>query len=87
VNSEKVSKWVASKLKGIASCIGVAVLGYETEVIQLLSRIERNNRLPKQNVVRMPPATRRQRELRRLEFGVNYDRANASTSVMLVPYV
>ena len=33
VNSEKVSKWVASKLKGIASCIGVAVTGYETEVI------------------------------------------------------
>ena len=86
MNSEKVSKWVASKLKGIASCIGVAVLGYETEVIQLLSRIERNSRLPEQNVVRMPPATRRQRELRRLKFGVKYDRANASTSRMLVPY-
>ena len=87
VNSEKVSKWVASKLKGIASCIGVAVSGYETKVIQLLSRIERNNSLPKQNVVRTPLATRRQRELRRLEFGVNYDRAGASTSGTLVPYV
>jgi len=29
VNSENDSKWVASKLKGIASCIGVAVSGYE----------------------------------------------------------
>ena len=27
------------------------------------------------------------RELQRLEFGVNFDRANASTSGMLVPYV
>ena len=33
VNYKKVSKWVASKLKGIASCIGVAFSGYETEVI------------------------------------------------------
>ena len=33
VNSNKVSKWVASKLKSIAACIGVAFSGYEHEVI------------------------------------------------------
>ena len=63
VNSDKVSKWVASKIQGIASFIGVAVSGYETEVIQLLSRIERNNRVPKHSVVRTPLTTRKQREL------------------------
>ena len=85
MSSKKVSKWVASKLKGIASYIGVAFSGYETEVIHILSRIEKNNTLLKQNVFRTPPVTRRQRELRRLELRVNYDRANASTSGMLVP--
>lgn len=87
VNSDKVSKWVDSKIQGIASCIGVAVSGYETEVIQLLSRIERNNRVSKQSAVRTPLTTRKQRELRRLEFGVNYDRDSASSSGPLVPYV
>jgi len=58
-------------------------------VTQLLSRIEKNSvgcGVPKQSVQRTPSAVRRQRELRRLEFGVNYDRANASSSWMLVPY-
>jgi len=85
-----VSKWVASKFKSIAVTIGVTFSGYETEVTQLLSRIEKNSvgsGVPKQGVQRTPAAVRRQRELRRLEFGVNYDRATASSSRMLVPYV
>jgi len=85
-----VSKWVASKLKSIAATIGVAFSGYESEVTQLLSRIERSSvgcGVPKQSVQRTPPAVKRQRELRRLEFGVNYDRATASFSGMLVPCV
>jgi len=32
VNSGRVSKWVASKLKSIAATIGVAFSGYENEV-------------------------------------------------------
>ena len=80
---------MAFKVKSIATTIGVAISGYESEVTQLLSRIEKNSigcGVPKQSVQRTPPAVRRQRELRRLEFGVNYDRANASSSGMLVPY-
>ena len=87
VNSDKVSKWVASKLKSIAACIGVAFSGYEHEVIHLLSRIESRNVTPKPAVQRTPPSSRRQRELRRLQFGVNYDRSCTSTSGLMVPYV
>jgi len=29
VDSMKVSKWVAAKLKGVAACLGVAFSGYE----------------------------------------------------------
>ena len=61
--------------------------GYESEVTQLLSRIEKNSVVPKQSVQRTPSAIRSQRELRRLEFDVNYDRASTSSSGMLVPYV
>jgi len=63
-----VSKWVASKLKSIAAAIGVTFSGYESEVIHLLSRIEKNSigcGVPKQSVHRSPPAIRRRRELRR----------------------
>jgi len=60
---------------------------YEKEVINLLSRIEKNDVTPKPSVLRTPPPIRRQRELKRLEFGVNYDRASSSDSGMLVPYV
>jgi len=90
VDSRMVSKWVASKLKSIAATIGMAISGYESEATQLLSRIEKNSvrgGVRKPSVQRTPPAVRRQRELRRLEFGVNYDRATASSSGMLVPYV
>jgi len=87
VNSDKVSKWVASKLKSIAACIGVSFSGYEHKVIHLLSRIENSNVTPKPAVQRTPPSSRRQRELRRLEFGVNYDRPCTSTSGSMVPYV
>ena len=76
--------------QSIAATIGVAFAGYESEVTQLLARIEKNSfgcGVPKQSVHRTPSAVRRQRELRRLEFGVNYDRATASSSGMLVPYV
>ena len=38
ISPENVSKWVASKRKSIAGCIGVAFSGYELEIIQLLSR-------------------------------------------------
>ena len=90
VDSEMASKWVASKLRSIAATIGVEISGYESAVTQLLSRIEKNSGgcgVSKQSVHRTPPAVRRQRELKRLEFGVNYDRTNASSSGMLVPYV
>jgi len=66
---------VASKLKSIAACIGVNFSSYENEVINLLSRIEKNNIITKPSVQTTPPVIRRQRGLRRLEFGVNYDRA------------
>jgi len=79
VNSDNVSKWVASKLKSIVACIGVAFSGYEHEVIHLLSRIESSNVTPK-------PTVQRQRELWRLEFGVDYDRSCTSTSGLMVPY-
>jgi len=87
VNPEKVSKWVAAKLRGVTACLGVAFSGYENEVINLLSRIEKNVVLSKPSVLRSPPVVRRQRELQRLEFGVNYERAGSSNSGMLVPYV
>ena len=87
VNSDKVSKWVASKLRSIAACIGVAFSGYEHEVIHLLARIENSNVTPKPAVQRTPPSSRRQRELKRLEFGANYDTPSTSTSGLMVPYV
>ena len=87
VNFGNVSKWVASKLKSIVATIGVAFSGYESEVTHLLSRFEKNSIVPKQSVQRTPSAIRRQTELRRLEFGVNYDRVSASSSGMLVSYV
>ena len=87
VNSDKVSKWVASKLRSIAACIGVAFSGYEHEVIQLLARIENSNVTPKPAVQRTPPSSRRQRELRRRELGVNYDRPCTSASGLMLLYV
>jgi len=76
---------MASKLKSIAATNAVAFSSSENEVIQLLSRIEKYSFLPKQSMHRTSPAIRRQRELRRLEFGVNYDPASTS-SRMSVPY-
>ena len=87
VDSRKVSKRVAAKLKGVAACLGVALSGYEDEVANLLARIERNSAISKPSVLRTPPAVRRRRELKRLEFGVNYEKAGSSSSGMLVPYV
>jgi len=62
----------------------VAFFGYETEDIQLLSRIEKSNAPSKSSVQRTPPSSRRHRELRRLDFGINYDRPNTSSSGMTV---
>ena len=75
---------------GITATIGVAFVGCESEVIQLLSRTEKNSvgcGGSKQSVQRTPSAIRRQRELRRLEFELNYDRTTVSSNGMLVPYV
>ena len=80
LNSEMVSKWVASKLKSILGCIGVAFSGYELETIQLLSRIEKSIATAKPSVKRSPPSSRGLRELRRLQFGVNYERPSSSFS-------
>ena len=60
--------------------------GYEDVVVHLLSRIEKNIVVPKTRVQRTPLAIRRQRELRRLEFDVNYDRPGSSSSGMMVSY-
>ena len=87
VDSRKVSKWVAAKLKGVAACLGVAFSGYEDEVANLLARIERTSVISKPSVLRTPSAVRRRRELKRLECGVNYEKAGSSSSGMLVPYV
>ena len=84
INQEYLSKWVASELQSSAGWIGVAFSGYEQEVIQLLSRIEKSNAPSKPSVQRTPSSSRRHRELCRLEFGVNYDRPNASFSGMKV---
>jgi len=65
----------------------VAFSGYENKVINLLYRIKKNAITPKPSVLRTPPTIRRQRELKRLEVGVNYDTAGSSSSGMLVPYV
>jgi len=54
--------------------MGVAFSGYESEVIHLFYRIEKNSvgyGVPKQSVHKTRMAIRRQRKLRRLEFGVN----------------
>jgi len=80
LNTEILSKWVASKLKVIAGCIGVAFPGHEMETIQLLSRIERSLVPAKTSALRSPSSSRRSRELRRIEFGVNYDRSTTSFS-------
>jgi len=80
LNTEIVSKWVASKLKVIAGCIGVAFSGHEMETIQLLSRIERSLAPVETSAVRSPSSSRSSRELRRLQFGVNYDRSTSSSS-------
>lgn len=59
IYSENVSTWVASKMKSIAFCIGVAISGHEKEVAQLLSRIEKKNCVPKQASLRTAPAIRK----------------------------
>jgi len=87
VNSGNVSKWMVSKLKSIATIIGVAFSGYKSEIIHLLSKIEKISEVPKQSVQKTTSAIKRQRELKRLEFGVNYDRVSASSDGMLVAYV
>ena len=46
---------MAAKLKGVAVCTGVVFSGYENEVINLLSRIEKNVIAPKPSVLRTPP--------------------------------
>jgi len=79
-----VCKWVASKLKTIVGCIGVAFSGYERETIQLLSRIEKSIVPAKTSVQRSLPSSRRRRELHRLEFGINYDRPTTSSSGLKV---
>jgi len=85
LNKELVFKWVASKLKSIAGCLRVAFSGYELEVIQLLSRIEKSFTPSKPVVQRTPPTSKRYRELRRLEFEVNYDRpSNSSCGMKMV---
>ena len=84
INLENVSKWVASKLKSIARCIGVAFSVYEMETIHVLSRIEKSIVPAKLSVQRSPPSSRRYRELRKLEFGVNYDRPITSSSGLKV---
>ena len=68
VISENVSKWVASKFKSIAACIGVNFSGHQNEVINLLFRIEKNSVISKPSVHGTPPAIRPQRELRMLEL-------------------
>jgi len=87
VNSENVSKWVGFEIKSIPACMGVNFSCHENEVINLLSRIEKNSVIPKPTVQITPPATRRQKEFRRLELGVNYDRACSFSSEMMVSYV
>ena len=65
---------MASKLESIVANMGVAFSGYESEVIHLFYRIEKNSvgyGVPKQSVHKTRMAIRRQRKLRRLEFGVN----------------
>ena len=62
----------------------MAFSGYELEVIRLLSRIEKSIAPSKPSVQRTTPASRRHRELRRLEFGVNYERPINSSSGMKV---
>ena len=84
LNSKLISEWVASKLKSIAGCIGMAFPGYEMETIQLLSRIKKSLVLDKTTVQRSPPSSRRLRELRKLEFCVSYDRSITSSSGLKV---
>jgi len=63
----------------------VALSGYELKVIQLLSRIKKSINPSKPSVRRTPPASKRFRELRRLDFGVHYDRpSNSSGGIKMV---
>ena len=75
---------MASKLKEYRRLYwgGVGFFGYELEVIQLLSRIEKSITPSKPSVPRTPPASKRFRELRRLEFRANYDRPSNSSGGM-----
>ena len=54
------------------------------ETIQLLSRIEKSIATAKPSVKRSPPSSRGVRELRRLQFGVNYERPSSSSSGLKV---
>lgn len=71
---KNVSNWVAFKVRSIALWIGVAISGHEKEVAHLL-RIEKKNCTAKQASQRNL-AIRKQRELRRLEFGVTYGKGS-----------
>ena len=78
--------------RSISSCISVAI--HENEIAYLLSRIEKKNGVAKQYSLKIPLAVLRQRELEKLEFGINYNKSSShslcdlsSPMGVVVPYV
>jgi len=70
---KKVSEWVASKMKSIASCIGVDLSCKGSDLTFVTHSKE--NEVTKSVPHRTPPPIRRQMEVCRLEFGMNLNLA------------
>lgn len=71
----EISEWVLLRSKKLSKVVGVTYGEFEEDFIKLLSAIEKKGRVvgavtPKKNLV---PVDRRRKELKKLEFTINYD--------------
>lgn len=74
-SDEEISEWVKTKVKGLSRFLGTSYGGHEEQVVSLFSSIEKNWRLkqslsPKRKLI--SPEERRKRELKKLEWLINY---------------
>lgn len=75
VDGVEASEWVKSRVKGLSKFLGVSCGGFEEEVTAMFSSIEKNRRAndvvsPRRKLV--SPGERRKRELKKLEWTINY---------------
>lgn len=75
VNESETTDWVKSQVRGLSKFLGMSYGGYEDQVISLFSGIDKKWKAngvvsPRRRVV--SPEERRRRELKKLEWSINY---------------